>query len=176
MGRLVAESSVAELRGASSVLLRAEPRALAADVVARVVGPAPLQIEPDGALRVGVDADRCAAIATALVEAGGRGPQAPPRRAHAGGGRLRDDRRHDDPGGGGGMIASVRAEPAAAVAGDDDRLAQALPADMSPAELPATLVAGMPLFGGAIVLILGALATGDGYALGTWKTVPTQAP
>jgi len=63
-----------------------------------------------------------------------------------------------------------------AVAGGDDRLAQALLADMSPAELPATLVAGMPLFGGAIVLILGALATGNGYGWGTWKTVLTQAP
>jgi len=69
-GRLVAESSVAELRGASSVLLRAEPRALAADVVARVVGSAPLQVESDGALRIGVDAGRCAQIATARVEAG----------------------------------------------------------------------------------------------------------
>lgn len=63
-----------------------------------------------------------------------------------------------------------------AVAAGDDGLAQALLADMSPADLPSTLVAGMPLFGGAIVLILAALATGNGYGWGTWKTVLTQGP
>ena len=34
----------------------------------------------------------------------------------------------------------------------------------------------MPLFGGAIMLILGALAVGSGYGWGTWKTVLTQGP
>jgi hypothetical protein len=32
------------------------------------------------------------------------------------------------------------------------------------------------MFGGAILLILGALATGSGYGWGTWKTVLTTAP
>jgi len=34
----------------------------------------------------------------------------------------------------------------------------------------------MPMFGGAIVMILGALAVGSGYGWGTWKTVYTQGP
>lgn len=45
-----------------------------------------------------------------------------------------------------------------------------------PAAIPGVLVQGMPLFGGAIVLILGALAVGSGYGWGTWKTVLTQGP
>ena len=32
------------------------------------------------------------------------------------------------------------------------------------------------MFGGAIVMILGALAVGSGYGWGTWKTVYTQGP
>jgi ABC-2 type transport system permease protein len=55
-------------------------------------------------------------------------------------------------------------------------LSRLLLADMSPAELPATLVQGMPMFGGAIVLILAALATGSGYGWATWKTVFAQGP
>jgi ABC-2 type transport system permease protein len=38
------------------------------------------------------------------------------------------------------------------------------------------LVQGMPMFGGAILMILGALAAGSGYGWGTWKTVLTQGP
>lgn len=64
----------------------------------------------------------------------------------------------------------------AAVSAGDDRLAQILLGDMAPVDLPSTLVAGMPLFGGAIVLILAALSTGNGYGWGTWKTVLTQGP
>jgi ABC-2 type transport system permease protein len=45
-----------------------------------------------------------------------------------------------------------------------------------PAAIPGVLVQGMPLFGGAIVLILGALAVGSGYGWGTWKTVLAQGP
>ncbi|MFI6073517.1 ABC transporter permease [Actinoplanes sp. NPDC051343] len=45
---------------------------------------------------------------------------------------------------------------------------------MLPAQLPVTLVSGTPMFGGAILLILGALAAGSGYSWGTWKTVLTQ--
>jgi ABC-2 type transport system permease protein len=45
---------------------------------------------------------------------------------------------------------------------------------MLPAQLPVTLISGTPMFGGAILLILGALAAGSGYSWGTWKTVLTQ--
>jgi ABC-2 type transport system permease protein len=45
---------------------------------------------------------------------------------------------------------------------------------MLPAHLPVVLVSGTPMFGGAILLILGALAAGSGYSWGTWKTVLTQ--
>jgi hypothetical protein len=45
-----------------------------------------------------------------------------------------------------------------------------------PAAVPDVLVQGMPIFGGAIVMILGALAVGSGYGWGTWKTVLTQGP
>ena len=45
-----------------------------------------------------------------------------------------------------------------------------------PAAIPDVLVQGMPMFGGAIMMILGALAVGSGYGWGTWKTVFTQGP
>ena len=35
---------------------------------------------------------------------------------------------------------------------------------------------GMPLFGGAIMMVLGAIVAGNGYGWGTWKTAFTQAP
>jgi ABC-2 type transport system permease protein len=63
-----------------------------------------------------------------------------------------------------------------AVSDGDDLLARAQMADMSLAQLPATLVQGLPMFGGAIVLILAALATGSGYGWTTWKTVFAQGP
>lgn len=45
-----------------------------------------------------------------------------------------------------------------------------------PSGLPGTLPQGMPLFGGAIMMVLGAIAAGNGYGWGTWKTVFTQGP
>jgi ABC-2 type transport system permease protein len=63
-----------------------------------------------------------------------------------------------------------------AVSDGNAPVAQALLSDMSLARLPATLVQGMPMFGGAIVLILAALATGSGYGWSTWKTVFAQGP
>lgn len=45
-----------------------------------------------------------------------------------------------------------------------------------PAAIPEVLVQGMPIFGGALVMVLGALAVGSGYGWGTWKTVLTQGP
>jgi hypothetical protein len=50
-----------------------------------------------------------------------------------------------------------------------------LPGLLPPAA-PVALVQGMPVFGGALVLVLGALAVGSGYGWGTWKTVFTQGP
>lgn len=45
-----------------------------------------------------------------------------------------------------------------------------------PDRAPIAAVQGMPLFGGALVLVLGALAVGSGYGWGTWKTVFTTGP
>lgn len=49
-------------------------------------------------------------------------------------------------------------------------------AGLLPAGVPVTTVEGVPMFGGAILLILGALAAGSGYGWGTWKTVLIVAP
>ncbi|WP_207782406.1 hypothetical protein [Phytoactinopolyspora limicola] len=49
-------------------------------------------------------------------------------------------------------------------------------ADLAPEAIPRLLTNGMPMFGGAIMLILGALATGSGYGWGTWKTAALQGP
>ncbi|MGO1055020.1 hypothetical protein [Crossiella sp. CA198] len=43
-----------------------------------------------------------------------------------------------------------------------------------PAGVPVGLAQGTPMFGGAIMLTLGALAAGSGFGWGTWKTVFTQ--
>jgi ABC-2 type transport system permease protein len=63
-----------------------------------------------------------------------------------------------------------------AVGGGDQRLAGALLAQLSPAQVPFTMVTGLPMFGSALVLILAALATGSGYGWNTWRTVFTQGP
>jgi ABC-2 type transport system permease protein len=63
-----------------------------------------------------------------------------------------------------------------AVGGGDQRLAGALLAQLSPAQVPSTMVTGLPMFGSALVLILAALATGSGYGWNTWRTVFTQGP
>jgi ABC-type transport system involved in multi-copper enzyme maturation permease subunit len=47
---------------------------------------------------------------------------------------------------------------------------------MLPDQAGVTLVQGMPLFGGALLMILGALTIGSGYGWGTWKTVFTAGP
>ncbi len=49
-------------------------------------------------------------------------------------------------------------------------------AQMMPDQAPITLVQGMPMFGGALLMILGALTVGNGYGWGTWKTVFTTGP
>lgn len=45
-----------------------------------------------------------------------------------------------------------------------------------PADLANQLPQGMPLFGGAIMMVLGAIVAGNGYGWGTWKTALTQGP
>ncbi|MBY8855752.1 ABC transporter permease subunit [Nocardia sp. CA2R105] len=47
---------------------------------------------------------------------------------------------------------------------------------MLPAAVPEVFTQGMAMFGGALMLVLGALVTGSGYGWGTWKTVFTQGP
>jgi ABC-2 type transport system permease protein len=49
-------------------------------------------------------------------------------------------------------------------------------AELLPANVPHVLVQGMPMFGGALMLVLGAIVAGNGYGWGTWKTVFTQGP
>ncbi|HEU5156094.1 MAG TPA: hypothetical protein VFU43_03795 [Streptosporangiaceae bacterium] len=52
--------------------------------------------------------------------------------------------------------------------------ARRLLASVLPGEVPVAVVRGMPMFGGAILFALGALAAGSGYGWGTWKTAFTQ--
>jgi ABC-2 type transport system ATP-binding protein len=68
-GRLLTESTVAELRGASTVLVRAEPVELAEQVIGAALGVEVGQ-DADGALQVAALADRTPEIARALVRAG----------------------------------------------------------------------------------------------------------
>jgi len=49
-------------------------------------------------------------------------------------------------------------------------------ADVLPHNVPSVLVQGMPMFGAALAMVLGALAAGNGFGWGTWKTVFTQGP
>src|SRR5437667_885348 len=49
-------------------------------------------------------------------------------------------------------------------------------AGVLPDRVPLSVVQGMPMFGGAIILTLGALVAGSGYGWGTWKTALTQGP
>ena len=45
-----------------------------------------------------------------------------------------------------------------------------------PGERDHVLLQGMPMFGGALMMVLGAIVAGNGYGWGTWKTVFTQGP
>lgn len=53
---------------------------------------------------------------------------------------------------------------------------EALLAGLLPQGLADGFVQGMPMFGGALAMVLGALVAGNGFAWGTWKTVFTQGP
>ena len=47
---------------------------------------------------------------------------------------------------------------------------------MLPGQLVGNSIGGLPVFLGALMLILGVLTVGGEYAWGTWKTVLTQDP
>ncbi|TDC50840.1 ATP-binding cassette domain-containing protein [Jiangella ureilytica] len=68
-GRLLAESTVAELRGASTLLVRAHPVDLALSVSMRVAGDDAVQLIDDG-VRLELPEERAPELARALVEAG----------------------------------------------------------------------------------------------------------
>lgn len=65
--------------------------------------------------------------------------------------------------------------------GESSRMSNGLPREvllrqMLPAAVPEVFTQGMAMFGGALMLILGALTVGSGYGWGTWKTTFTQGP
>lgn len=47
-------------------------------------------------------------------------------------------------------------------------------ARMLPDAVPDVFLQGMPMFGGALMMVLGALVAGNGYGWGTWKTLFSQ--
>src|SRR5215475_11087547 len=49
-------------------------------------------------------------------------------------------------------------------------------ADLLPHSIPDVLVRGLPMFGGALVMVLGALVAGSSFGWGAWKTTFTQGP
>ena len=69
---------------------------------------------------------------------------------------------------------SYRSEDGSGFAGGGSE--SVLLAQMMPYQAPVTLVQGMPMFGGALLMILGAMTVGNGYGWGTWKTVFTAGP
>jgi ABC-2 type transport system permease protein len=70
--------------------------------------------------------------------------------------------RSDDGEGGGGIVDGVPRD--------------SLLADMLPDAIPRVATQGMPMFAGALMLVVGALAAGSGYGWGTIKTVALQGP
>ena len=69
-GHLLVESTVADLRGESAVLVRAEPVAEAAGTAERLYGESAVSFDDDGALRVRMSTAHSAELTTALVHAG----------------------------------------------------------------------------------------------------------
>jgi len=59
---------------------------------------------------------------------------------------------------------------------NEGETAASLLAELLPANVPSVLIQGTPMFGGALMMVLGALVAGSGYGWGTWKTVFTQGP
>ena len=65
--------------------------------------------------------------------------------------------------------------------GEGTRMSNGQPRDvllhlLLPAAVPEVFTQGMAMFGGALMLVLGALVVGSGYGWGSWKTVLTQGP
>jgi ABC-type multidrug transport system ATPase subunit len=189
-GRLVAESTVEQLRGDSVLLVRADP-----------IEKAHVLIEGStlhGDVLHVREAD-AGAVVRVLVAADVDVREVPAAAPDAGGGLLRDD--------GSGVMGSVKAEllrlwkwPATwvligvwlvmtltfgyvfnylALNGGTNRAdlsQQQLISSVQPENVGAAVVRGLPMFGGAIVLVLAALAVGSGYGWGTWKTTLTAGP
>ena len=223
-GRLLVESTVADLRGATGIRLVAEPVDRALAVAMTVAGDDAVEVD-GAALRVSGPAAQAPELARALVGAGVDITELTPversledvffdltRTVHRGGAGMTalveatataaPARTRSLP-----LVDTTRAElrrilrwPATWVLAGVWLLLDALfgyvfdwisyrtgettgPADagvqlssLLPAAIPDRFADGMPMFGGAIVMILGALAVGSGYGWGTWKTVYTQGP
>jgi ABC-2 type transport system ATP-binding protein len=69
-GHLLVESTVADLRGESAVLVRAEPIDEAARTTGRLYGDDAVSVADDGSLRVRMSTERSAELTSALVHAG----------------------------------------------------------------------------------------------------------
>ena len=212
-GKLLRESTVAELRGGASLRVRATPEdrgARGRDAGGRRRRRTP---RPRTAWSLDLPATAAPALARDLVAAGRRRARDRVGRANPRGGLLRDDDNLDRRTGERVMNDLIeqhprRAPAAAQVAGrlgDDRRLdgdgadvrlpvqlhrlqdrrrellqrgrdpAQLLH-DLLPASMPDVLVQGLPMWGGALAMVLGAIVAGNGYGWGTWKTMFTQGP
>jgi len=69
-GRLLVESTVAELRGAPALLVRGEPLDLVLAVAMEVAGDDAVELVADRVVRVGADGSRAPELTRALVDAG----------------------------------------------------------------------------------------------------------
>jgi len=69
-GRMVAEGTIDELRGAAHLSIRAEPADRARALLEAEAGPGNVSVEGDAGFRVKVDVSRAAEINRKLVEAG----------------------------------------------------------------------------------------------------------
>lgn len=58
----------------------------------------------------------------------------------------------------------------------DDAVGSVLLSSVLPVDVPETIIAGTPMFGGALMMVLGAMAASSGYGWGSWKTILTQGP
>jgi len=59
---------------------------------------------------------------------------------------------------------------------NEGETSQKMLAELLPGYIPHVFIQGMPMFGGALMMLLGAIVAGNSYGWGTWKTVLTQGP
>ncbi|NYI77325.1 ABC transporter permease [Nocardioides panzhihuensis] len=59
---------------------------------------------------------------------------------------------------------------------EDGATSAQLLAEVMPSAIPDVIISGLPMFGGALAMVVGALVAGNGFGWGTWKTVFTQGP